>query len=221
VTFAMDREGLVGEDGETHMGLYDIAYMLAIPGIVIAAPKNAAEMLGLLRTALAYDDGPFALRYPRDTVPDEPPTARGVPAVPFGTWEVLRHGHEGVAILAVGTMVLPSLEAASALASEGLDVTVVNARFVKPFDDVALNALLASHRLFLTVEEGTMVNGFGSYMAAEVARRDPSARVHVHGVPDRIIPAAPRARQLATCGLDVSGIAERVRALRRSEAIAG
>jgi 1-deoxy-D-xylulose-5-phosphate synthase len=221
VVFAMDRAGLVGEDGETHMGLYDIAYMLAVPGMVVTAPKNAAEMLGLLRTGVAWDKGPFALRYPRDTAPDAPPAMKDVPAVPFGTWEQLRQGNDGVAIIAVGTMVGTSLAAATTLAAEGLDVTVVNARFLKPFDEVALTALLAGHRLFLVVEEGTVVNGFGAFLATEVARRDPHARVHAHGVPDRVIYAAPRARQLAQCGLDAAGIAERVRAMHRTEVLAG
>jgi 1-deoxy-D-xylulose-5-phosphate synthase len=220
VVFAMDRAGLVGEDGETHMGLYDIAYLLAVPGMVVAAPKDATEMLGLMRTAVAYDKGPFAFRYPRDTAPDVPPPMKDVKPVPFGTWEVLRSGHDGVAILAVGTMVRQSLAAAEQLAGEGLDVTVVNARFLKPFDEVALTALLAQHRLFLVVEEGTVVNGFGAYMAAEVSRRDPHARVNAHGVPDRVVYAASRARQLASCGLDPAGIAERVRQLHRSEALA-
>jgi 1-deoxy-D-xylulose-5-phosphate synthase len=221
VIFAMDRAGLVGEDGETHMGLYDIAYMLAIPGMVVTAPKDATEMLALMRTAALYDQNPFCLRYPRDTAPDVPPPMKDIKPVPFGTWDVLRQGRDGVAILAVGTMVRSALAAAESLAPEGLDVTVVNARFIKPFDSVALTALLSNHKLFLTVEEGTAVNGFGAYMAAEIGRRDSVARVHVHGVPDRIIYAAPRGRQLASCGLDPAGIAERVRALHRSEALAG
>src|SRR5688572_20891378 len=118
VIFAMDRAGLVGEDGETHMGLYDIAYMLAVPGMVVAAPKDATEMIALLRSAIAYKDGPFALRYPRDTAPDVPPATKDIKAVPFGTWEVLRQGRDGVAVLAVGTMVRQSLAAAELLAAD-------------------------------------------------------------------------------------------------------
>jgi 1-deoxy-D-xylulose-5-phosphate synthase len=118
-------------------------------------------------------------------------------------------------------MVANAVAAADSLAAEGLDVTVVNARYLKPFDEVALTALLAHHRLFLVVEEGTVVNGFGAYMSSEIARRDPVARVHAHGVPDRFIYSASRARQLAQCGLDAAGIAERVRFLHRSEALAG
>ncbi|HET6681727.1 MAG TPA: 1-deoxy-D-xylulose-5-phosphate synthase [Gemmatimonadaceae bacterium] len=218
VIFAMDRAGLVGEDGETHMGLYDIAYMLAVPGMTVTAPRDGTEMLGLLRTALERTDGPFSLRYPRATSPDVPAEASSIPPVPYATWDVVRHGRD-VAILAVGTMVETALEAATHLAAEGLDVTVVNCRYLKPYDELTLAAILADHHAVLTVEEGTVINGFGSYMAAVIDRLDPDARVHTHGVPDRIIHAAPRARQLALTGLDADGIAARVRALHESEAV--
>ena len=223
VVFCMDRAGLVGEDGETHMGLYDIAYMLAVPGMTIVAPKDGGEMLGLLRTAVAHDAGPVALRYPRAAVPKPVPAMADVEPVPFGTWEVVRRARPGaeVAILAVGTMVLPALDAANALAVEGLDVTVVNCRFLKPYDELTLAAVTSEHRKLLVVEEGTVVNGFGAAMAAVVQRLDPDIRVAVHGVPDRIIYAASRARQLASCGLDPAGIAARVRALHESEALTG
>jgi len=219
VVLAMDRAGLVGEDGETHMGLYDIAYMLAVPGMTVTAPCDGREMLALLRAATLHD-GPFCVRYPRATVPDSVPPMAQIDATPYGTWDVLRRGKE-VAVLAVGTMVQPALAAADTLASEGLDVTVVNCRFLKPYDEVTLAALLAEHRQLLVVEEGTAVNGFGAYMANVVAQLEPTVRVVAHGVPDRIIVAAPRARQLARCGLDAAGIAERVRALHESEAVAG
>jgi 1-deoxy-D-xylulose-5-phosphate synthase len=150
------------------------------------------------------------------------PSIGEIEAVPYGTWEVVRRGTE-VAILATGTMVLPSLAAAEVLATEGLNITVVNCRFIKPYDEVTLTAVLAQHERVLVVEEGTVVNGFGSYMSTVIARQDASVRVAVHGVPDRLIHAAPRARQLASTGLDAEGIAARVRALREqeSEAIAG
>lgn len=220
VVFAMDRAGLVGEDGETHMGLYDIAYMLAVPNTTVTAPRDGREMLGLLRAGIEHENGPFTLRYPRDVVPDEVPAIADIPAVPFATWEVVRQGRE-VAILAVGTMVGTSVAAADALAAEGLDVTVVNCRYLKPYDEVTLAAILSSHRQILVVEEGTVVNGFGAFMTAVIARHDASVRVHAHGVPDRIIYAAPRAKQLATLGLDAVGIANRVRALHESEALTG
>lgn len=220
VIFCLDRAGLVGEDGETHMGLYDIAYLLPVPHMTITAPKDGHELLGLMRTAVDHQRGPFSIRYPRDASPDVPPKLADVTPVPYGTWEVLRRGHD-VAILAVGTMVQPSLAAAELLAGDGFDLTVVNCRFLKPFDELTLTALAADHRQFLVVEEGAMVNGFGAALAAAMEQRDSAVRVVSHGVPDRIIPAASRARQLALTGLDAAGIAERVRALRETEAIAG
>ncbi len=219
VVFCMDRAGLVGEDGETHAGLYDIAYMLAIPGMTVTAPRDGGEMLGLLRAG-AEHDGPFCLRYPRATSPDVPGDMKDVAAVPYATWEVPRHGRE-LAILAVGTMVNTALEAAEQLAKDGFDITVVNCRYLKPYDEVTLNAILSDHTHVLTLEEGTVVNGFGAFMSATIRRVAPHVRVSVHGVPDRIVYAAPRARQLAQCGLDVAGVVERVRALHESEAIAG
>src|SRR6185436_2034200 len=122
VIFCMDRAGMVGEDGQTHMGLYDIAYMLAVPHMTVTAPKDAAELIGLLRAGLAHKDGPFSIRYPRDKAPGEAPPAAEVPPIPYGTWELLRKGKD-CAILAVGVMVQPALDAADALAADGLDVT--------------------------------------------------------------------------------------------------
>jgi 1-deoxy-D-xylulose-5-phosphate synthase len=220
VIFAMDRAGLVGEDGPTHMGLYDIAYMLAVPGMTVTAPKDGTEMLALLHTALAHTAGPFSLRYPRDASPDVPGPIADIPAVPYGTWDVVRKGAD-VAVLAVGTSVLPAVAAAETLAAEGLNITVVNCRFLKPYDQLTLAALLTDHRQLLVVEEGTVVNGFGAYMSSIIGSLDAGARVHVHGVADRFIEQASRARQLSITGLDAAGIAERVRALHESEALAG
>ena len=220
VVFAMDRAGLVGEDGETHAGLYDIAYLLAVPNMTVTAPKDGREMLALLRAGVEQNRGPFSVRYPRDTVPEPVPHIGEIAATPYATWEVLRQGNE-VAILAVGTMVGTSLAAADGLAAEGLDVTVVNCRYLKPYDEVTLAAILSEHRQILIVEEGTVINGFGAYMSTIIERHDPLVRVHVHGVADRIVYAASRSRQLAALGLDSVGIADRVRALHESEALAG
>ncbi|HEY0930076.1 MAG TPA: 1-deoxy-D-xylulose-5-phosphate synthase [Gemmatimonas sp.] len=219
VIFAMDRAGLVGEDGETHMGLYDIAYMLSVPNMTVTAPRNGTEMLGLLRAGVEHVDGPFCFRYPRDASPDVPAAMSDIPATPYGTWEVLRRGRD-VAILAVGTMVDPALKAAESLAAEGLDVTVVNCRYLKPYDAVTLNAILSDHGHVLMVEEGTVVNGFGAYMSAIIHRLAPNVRTATHGVPDAIVYAAPRKKQLAALGLDAPGIAAQVRALHASEALA-
>ena len=216
VVFAMDRAGLVGEDGPTHMGLYDIAYMLAVPGMVVTAPKNGAEMIGLLKSGLARKDGPFCLRYPRDATPDTVGPAESIPAVPHASWEIVRKPQgardsaEGIAILAVGTMVLPSIAAADILGADA-NVTVVNCRYLKPHDGKILDAVLRDNKKILVVEEGTVVNGFGAYIATIIATLDPSAHVVAHGVPDEFIEQAPRARQLASVGLDAVGISMRVR----------
>jgi 1-deoxy-D-xylulose-5-phosphate synthase len=223
VVFAMDRAGLVGEDGPTHMGLYDIAYMLAVPHVTVTAPKNGTEMAALMRTAAAHTSGPFTIRYPRDAAPDIVPPLAEIEAVPYGTWEIMRKGAGardaagGIAILAVGTMVLPSLAAAAVLAEEGVSATIVNCRFLKPHDAATLAAVAAENRSLLVVEEGTVVNGFGAHMAAVVGEIDPAVRVHVHGVPDAFIEQAPRAKQLAACGLDAAGIAARVREIRLAD----
>src|SRR4029079_13025856 len=130
--------------------------------------------------------------YPRDASPDKPGSISTIEPVPYATWDVVRRGSD-VAIFAVGTMVNPSIAAADALAADGLNVTVVNCRYLKPYDEVTLAAVLADHQRVLVVEEGSVVNGFGSYIAAVIGKHDESVRVHTHGVPDRVIAAAARA----------------------------
>ena len=155
-----------GEDGQTHMGLYDIAYMLAVPHMTVTAPKDGAELIGLLRCALAHKDGPFSIRYPRDKAPAEAPPAAEVPPVSVrhvgaaAQGEGLRHpgGRRDVQAGA--------RRRRSCSPPMGLDVTVVNARFLKPMDREMLEALARDHQLLVTVEDGTVVNGFGAALAA-------------------------------------------------------
>ncbi|OLD43883.1 MAG: 1-deoxy-D-xylulose-5-phosphate synthase [Gemmatimonadetes bacterium 13_1_40CM_2_70_7] len=218
VIFCMDRAGLVGEDGQTHMGLFDIAYLLAVPHMTVTAPKDGAELIGLLRCALRHTDGPFSLRYPRDKAPGEAPPAAEVAAVPYGTWEMLRKGKD-CAILAVGVMCQPALGAAELLAADGIDVAVVNCRFLKPMDRAVLDALVRDHRLLVTVEDGTVVNGFGAAVAAVTQTMAPEVRVVTLGVPDRTFEHAPRAQQLEEVGLTAQGIAARIRALAAEESL--
>lgn len=222
VVFTMDRAGFVGEDGETHMGLYDIAYMLSIPNMTVTAPRSGTELLGLMRAGVEHTEGPFSIRYPRDNSPDIPADISEIPAVPFGTWEVVRRGSD-IAVLAVGTMVDLSVEAAELLASEapdGINMTVVNCRYLKPFDNDTLQSILSTHSHILVVEEGTVVNGFGAYISSVINELAPHVRTAVHGVPDSIIHAAPRQRQLESTGLDAQGIAARARSLHLSGAFA-
>jgi 1-deoxy-D-xylulose-5-phosphate synthase len=215
VVFCMDRAGIAGADGPTHHGAFDIAYMLAAPGMTVTAPKDGSEMLALLRLGIAYEEGPYSIRWPRDAVPAEVPHVSEIPEVPFGSWEVLREG-EDVALLATGTMVLQSMAAAEELAEEGISATVVNCRFLKPYDRKALREVLETHGAVLTVEEGTVVNGFGAFITREILD-DPElpvpGRMETHGIPDRFLEHGGRDVLLAEVGLDPAGIAGRARKL--------
>ncbi|MEX0979901.1 MAG: 1-deoxy-D-xylulose-5-phosphate synthase, partial [Gemmatimonadota bacterium] len=219
VVFCMDRAGIAGEDGPTHHGIFDIAYMLSVPGMTVTAPKDGAEMLALLRAGVRHEAGPWSLRYPRDTVPEAVGAVSEIPEVEYASWEMMRHG-TGVAVLAVGTMVLPAVEAARRLQQEGIDATVVNCRFMKPFDEKMLREVVRAHDALLTVEEGTIVNGFGSFIAREVEaleleglRGGKSLRMDAMGVPDRFVMHGPRKVLLQEIGLDVDGIAAHIRKL--------
>ena len=213
----MDRAGVAGADGPTHHGAFDIAYMLLVPGMTVTAPKDGAELVALLRAGLEYDEGPYSIRYPRDTVPYEVPPATEIPPVAYGSWEILRSGSE-LAILAVGTMVLQALSAADRLSAIGIDATVVNCRYLKPYDEGALVEILGGHSKILTVEEGTVVNGFGAFMAREIqgrARR--STVVATMGIPDRFVEHGGRGELLREIGLDELGIVEAARGLMGGE----
>jgi 1-deoxy-D-xylulose-5-phosphate synthase len=219
VIFCLDRAGMVGEDGQTHMGLYDIPYLLALPHMTVTAPKDGAELIGLLRCALTHEAGPFSMRYPRDKAPGEAPPAAEVAPVSYGTWELLRRGRE-CALLAVGVMCRPALEAAELLAADGFEVTVVNCRFLKPMDRAMLEALARDHKLFVTVEDGSVVNGFGATLAGLMQTTAPDVRVVPLGVPDRTYEHAPRAKQLEEVGLTGAGLAARIRVLAAEESLA-
>jgi 1-deoxy-D-xylulose-5-phosphate synthase len=189
---------------------------------------NGAEMVALLRTGLEYAEGPFCLRYPRDATPDLVPATASIQALPHASWEILRRAgnsqrdpDQAIAILAVGTMVLPSLAAAEILAEAGVGVTVVNCRYLKPHDERVLAEVIRDHHNILVVEEGTVVNGFGPHIAAVIAEVDPSLKVVAHGVPDDFVDQAPRAKQLARLGLDPRGIAKRVTAAFGTESLRG
>jgi 1-deoxy-D-xylulose-5-phosphate synthase len=199
------------------MGLYDIPYMLAVPNMTVTAPRDPAELIGLLRCALGHD-GPFAIRYPRDNVPGRIPSVAEVPALPYGSWEVLRQGRD-CAILAVGVMCEPALGAADLLRADGLDVSVVSCRFLKPMDTAVLDVLVRDHRVLVTVEDGVVVNGFGATVAARVGELAPEVRVGVLGAADRTWEHASRSAQLAEAGLSAAGIADKVRALAAQESL--
>ena len=214
VVFCMDRAGVAGEDGPTHHGALDIAYMLAVQGMTVTAPKDGAEMLALVRLATEKNDGPWCVRWPRDAVPSDVPDLNEIESVEPHTWEVLRKGSD-CAILAVGSMVLPALEAADVLGAEGVKCTVVNCRFLKPYDRSVFNEVMHNHPTVLTIEEGQVVNGFGAFMAKELNELNLKTvpRMSAMGLPDSFIEHGARKDLLADIGLDVEGMVTRVRTL--------
>jgi len=211
VVFCMDRGGIAGPDGPTHHGILDINYMLMIPNMTVTAPKDGAEMLALVRLGIEHDEGPFSCRWPRDAVPAEVPSIDGIPAIEFGSWEILRRGSD-IAILAVGTMVGEAMKSAQELSARGIEATVVNCRFLKPYDADCLKEIVCQHSRVLTLEEGAVTNGFGAYMAGEIAElADEPVRVHTMGIPDRFVQHGSRGELLREIELDQEGIVARVR----------
>lgn len=205
VVFAADRAGLVGADGETHQGLYDIAFLRHIPHMAILAPKDENELQHMLLTALQHG-GPVAVRYPRGAgrgaALDEEPQQ-----LPWGRAEVLREGGD-VAIVAAGPLVYAALEAAAILAGGGIEAAVVNARFIKPLDEETIIGLAAQTGALLTVEEHTVRGGFGSAVLELLAERGLwGVATCVLGLPDSFVEQGDTVRQLADCGLDPAGIA--------------
>jgi len=192
VVLAIDRAGLVGEDGPTHHGAFDLSYLRCVPNMVIAAPKDEAELRNLLYTAIKWDKGPFAIRYPRGAVVEslsETPPKAAFEEIEVGSWEVLKRG-EKVALLAVGIAVSWALEAAKIVEEKtGKTPTVVNARFVKPLDADLLKEIAKTHDVIITVEENTIVGGFGSAVLEELNRQGLLNTVKVVnlGLPDSFV----------------------------------
>ncbi|HOI55440.1 MAG TPA: 1-deoxy-D-xylulose-5-phosphate synthase [Phycisphaerae bacterium] len=207
VLLLVDRAGLVGADGATHQGLYDIAYLRSLPGIVVAAPADAAELDGMVALGLTLDQ-PMAVRYPRDTVPQRPLSEE---PVTLGRAAVLRHGGDGT-LLALGVTAQPALKAAERLAAEGLSLTVVSARFCKPLDEDLIGRLLAETPWTITLEEGTRMGGFGS-ACLEMAQSRQLAHKLVASIalPDSLVEHAARADLLDRFNLTADGVAEMVR----------
>ena len=204
----IDRAGLVGADGPTHHGAYDIAYLRHLPGIVLAAPRDAAELEAMLEAAVA-SNGLWAIRIPRCGVPAADLAAQRAP-LELGKAEVLRPGGDA-ALVAYGAMVAPACAAAALLAAEGIEATVVNARFAKPLDRARLAELAARVPLLATIEDHALAGGFGSAVLECLAEPGRVAcRVERLGIPDRFIEHGPRDALLDGLGLSARGIAARV-----------
>ncbi|HCK08821.1 1-deoxy-D-xylulose-5-phosphate synthase [bacterium] len=207
VIFCLDRAGLVGEDGPTHHGGIDLSYLMCVPKMIIAAPKNGDELRDLLYTAIQQNDKPFAIRYPRDSVPCAVTEGRAPESIPIGSWETLSEGKD-VAILATGTMVEATLQAVAAVEEGGCRPTVVNARFVKPMDLNVLEGIAERFSLIVTVEENVISGGFGAAVSSHLADRlQQNQCVVCLGLPDRFVEHGPRKALLEEVGLNPDGIA--------------
>ncbi len=221
VLFAMDRAGLVGEDGATHNGLYDLSYLRCMPGIVLMSPKDGPELHEMMQLALTLP-GPAAIRYARGNAPNAHELigwhGREQP-VQLGKLEILREGADG-AVLAYGHMVQTALEAAALLEKRGVHIEVVNARFCKPLDEQAVLSLCDRHDRVVTLEDHSRVGGFGSTVLECLAQHGPvRAQVQVMGVLDDILDHMSRAQVLEHCGLTAQHVAERFSADKHSPAV--
>ncbi|MFQ5878154.1 MAG: 1-deoxy-D-xylulose-5-phosphate synthase [Acidobacteriota bacterium] len=217
VTFCLDRAGLVGADGPTHHGVFDLSYLRAIPNFVVAAPKDGDELCDLLRTAIDQEVYPFAIRYPKRSSRRFDPK-RPFRTIPIGTWEALGDGADAC-LLAVGTMIEPAEAVRAALLDEGIDVGVVNCRFVKPLDEEMLRDLAARHPILVTLEENTLRGGFGSavheYLCESGLR---VGELHHIGIPDRFVAHGSLTQLHDEIGLSAGRLIDRVRALVRGRA---
>ena len=210
VTFAMDRAGLVGADGATHQGMFDIAFLRTLPNIICLAPKDENELQHMLRTAVEYP-GPAAIRYPRGEgfgVPMDPE----LKAIPVGEAELLRDGSDA-ALVAYGTLAHAALEAAGELAADGVSCAVLNARFAKPLDEERILALARKVRAVITVEEHAGMGGFGGAVLELLARENVRVPVHLLALGDKPHEHGSPAKQRAAHALDVPGMAKAVREL--------
>lgn len=219
VVFALDRAGVVGEDGPTHHGCFDISYLRQIPNMTIMVPRDESLLRDMLYTAAKYENGPIAIRYPREQGQGME-LRKDFKNVPLGKGEVLRKGSD-IAILAVGPVVYECLSAAEKLAEEHHNPTVVDMKFVKPMDWDLLKQLSADHRVFVTVEENTIEGGFGSRVLEYIATLDDSFRVLRLGIPDHFVDQGPRKHLLKNLGLTAEGIVDSVNKFIASEKVLG
>jgi 1-deoxy-D-xylulose-5-phosphate synthase len=204
VVFCLDRAGFAGDDGRTHHGIYDLTYLRPVPGMTIMAPKDENELRHMMKTAFAIDGGPVAIRYPRGAGVGVD-ISEPMHELPVGRSEVVRDGDD-VAILALGTMVLPAERAAHVLAAEGIHATVVNARFVKPLDEKLILDLARRCGAIVTVEENVELGGFGAAVLELLAKHNISIPVKVLAIPDRIFEQASQNRLRELAGLSAAGI---------------
>ena len=211
VIFAMDRAGLVGDDGRTHHGVFDFDYLRALPNMVLMAPKDEDELRHMLKTAIDHESGPIALRFPRGSGVGASMFAEPY-VLPIGRGEVLRQGGD-LTIVGIGATVLPSIRASEILAEGGIDATVINARFVKPLDEALLLDAARRTGALLTVEEAMLAGGFGSAVLELLMREGVRVQVDCLGLPDRFFDHASQPSLRKQAGIDAESIARRAKAM--------
>ena len=215
VFIGIDRAGLVGADGETHQGVFDIAFLRHIPHMVLMMPKDENEGQHMVKTALEYNDGPIAMRYPRGNGSGVEMDVEMKP-LPIGSWEVLRQGKDAT-ILTFGTTIPMALEAAELLASQGVDIEVVNARFIKPMDEDMLHALMKKGAPILTIEEAVLQGGFGSAVLEFAADHHYKTAIDRIGIPDQFIEHGNVDQLLAEIHLTTEETVRRIKALLQKQ----
>jgi len=206
VIFCLDRAGLVGDDGATHQGVFDLSYLRLMPGIVIMAPSDLQELADMLLTAVQHD-GPIAIRYPRGSCP-APWQKREPRAIPIGRGRTLREGSD-VALVACGSCVAVAQEAAALLESGGVSPEVIDARFVKPLDEQRICKAARKCGRMVVLEENALAGGFGSAVLELLASEAPECRVRRVGVPDRFVEHDSQQAQRREVGLTAENVAAR------------
>ena len=209
VFFCLDRAGIVGADGPTHQGMYDIAYLRCIPNIVVMAPKDEAELQRMVVTGINHTDSAIAMRYPRGNGVGVPLMEEGWEPIEIGKGEILRNGDD-VLLLGYGTMVYPALQVAEILSEHGIEATVVNARFVKPLDTELILPLAERIGKVVTLEEGCLMGGFGSALLEALQENDVLVPVKRFGIPDKLVDHATPDQSKADLGLTSSQMAEQI-----------
>ncbi|MTF38122.1 1-deoxy-D-xylulose-5-phosphate synthase [Cyanobacterium aponinum] len=209
VFFCLDRAGIVGADGPTHQGMYDIAYLRCIPNMVIMAPKDEAEMQRMIVTGINYTEGAIAMRYPRGSGIGVPLAEEGWEELEIGKGEILRQGDD-ILLLGYGSMVTTAMQTAGILSEHGIEATVVNARFVKPLDTELILPLAEKIGKVATLEEGCLIGGFGSAVAEALTEAEVMAKLKRFGVPDILVDHAKPDQSFADLGLTAPQISEQI-----------
>ena len=209
VVFCMDRAGIAGEDGPTHHGALDIAYLKCIQDLIVTAPKDGNELRHLLYTALDYSNGPFSIRYPKASSVNFDLKGQAE-LLPIGSWEVCRKSNGGTVILAVGPQVFDAINAANNLSNNGIECEVVNCRFIKPMDTDYLNSITGKFENVITIEEGVKTGGFGESVASWLITHGYKGNVDIISLPDEFVEHGPRDLLLEKWGVNQNGIVKAV-----------